>query len=115
MADFVGKADFIPAYAEGDYIISDIGRFLNNKNYCLNASKVDLMIRPDDVTIEANPEGTATIADMRFLGSDVLYKLFLGNGLFIHSIGLSAYPVPKGTRVKVSINMPHTVFFPVSG
>ncbi len=115
VADFVGKADFIPAYAEGDYIISDIGRFLNNKNYCLNASKVDLMIRPDDVTIEANPEGTATIADMRFLGSDVLYKLFLGNGLFIHSIGLSAYPVPKGTRVKVSINMPHTVFFPVSG
>lgn len=114
VADFVGKADFVPAYAQGDFIVSEIGRFSNNKNNCLNAGKVDLMIRPDDVVIEADSEGTAIIADMRFLGSNVLYKLDLGNDLFIHSIGLSAYPVPKGTRVKVSINMPHTVFFPVS-
>lgn len=113
VADFVGKADFIPAYADGDYIVSGIGKFLNNKNYCLNASKVDLMIRPDDVYIEADTDGQAIIEDMRFLGSDVLYKLKLNDNVFIHSIGLSAHPVPKGTRVKVSINMPHTVFFPV--
>lgn len=113
VADFVGKADFIPAFAEGDYIVSGIGRFLNNKSYCLNASKVDLMIRPDDVLIEADPHGEAVIEDMRFLGSDVLYRLRLNDNIFIHSIGLSAFPIPAGTKVKVSINMPHTVFFPV--
>ena len=114
VADFVGKADFVPAYAEENYIVSSIGKFLNNKNYCLNASNVELMIRPDDVTIEADVNGDAFIEDMLFLGSDVLYKLKLSNDVIIHSIGLSAYPIPKGTRVKVSINMPHTVFFPVS-
>jgi len=113
VADFVGKADFVQAHAEGDFIVSNVGRFINNKDYCLNAAKVELMIRPDDVSIEADGQGEAIIADMRFLGSDCLYKLDLGNGTFIHSVGLSAFPLPKGERVKVSINMPHTVFFPV--
>jgi iron(III) transport system ATP-binding protein len=112
VADFVGKADFIPAFTDGDYVVSSIGKFPNNKDYCLNASKVDLMIRPDDVTIEADPNGEALIYDMRFLGSDVLYKLRLSDNVFIHSIGLSAFPIPTGTKVKVSINMPHTVCFP---
>ncbi len=113
VADFVGKADFLPAYAEEDYIVSKIGRFLHSKNYCLNNIKVELMVRPDDVTIEADPDGAALIEDMLFLGSNVLYKLKLADDIFIHSIGLSAYPLLKKTRVKVSINMPHTVFFPV--
>jgi len=114
VADFVGKADFVQAFAEGEYIVSSVGKFLNDKNFCLNASKVELMIRPDDVIIESDANGDAFIEDMIFLGSDVLYKLKLNNNVIIHSIGISAYPVPKGTRVKVSINMPHTVFFPIS-
>jgi len=114
VADFVGKADFVTAQADGNYIISDIGKFENNKNYCLNAQKVDLMIRPDDVAIEEDPSGQAIISETSFLGSDVLYTLDMGNNIFIHAIGLSAFPHPKGTRVKVSIHMPHTVFFPVN-
>ena len=114
VADFVGKADFVAAITEGDSVVSKVGRFQNNKNYCLNVSNVELMIRPDDVTIEADSNGEAIIEDMLFLGSDVLYKLRLADNITIHSIGLSAFPLAKGTRVNVSIHMPHTVFFPVS-
>jgi len=112
VADFVGKADFIPSIIEGDFIVSKIGRFYRNEENYLNSPMVDLMIRPDDVTITPDPNGNAVIADVRFLGADVLYKLELADKTFIHSIGLSANFLPSGVKVKATIDMPHAVCFP---
>lgn len=110
VADFVGKADFIPAFKEGNYIVSEVGKFLTH-NDSLNGSKVDLMIRPEDVAIEVDTEGNALVVDTLFLGSNVLYKLRLSNNIVVHSMGNSVCPLSIGTRVKVAINMSNTVYF----
>ncbi len=73
---------------------------------------VDLMIRPDDVTLTPDPNGNAVITDVRFLGSDVLYELELPDKTYLHSLGLSVNFIPKGIKVKFEIDLPHTVFFP---
>ena len=112
VADFVGKADFIPSTVQGDLIVSKIGRFYKNGATYPHSQTVDLMIRPDDVTIMPDPDGNAVIADVRFLGADVLYKLELPDKTYLHSLGLSANFIPSGVKVKISVDMPHTVFFP---
>lgn len=111
VADFVGKADFVPATLEGDKIISSLGEFKNDKNFCLTSSKVELMIRPDDITLVPHENGEAVIAEVKFLGADVLYTIEMSDKTLIHSIGLSSNILSKGLRVNMSVNLPHAVFF----
>ncbi len=112
VANFVGKADFIPSTVQGNLLISKIGRFYTDGETYPDSSMVDLMIRPDDVTLTPDPNGNAVITDVRFLGSDVLYELELPDKTYLHSLGLSVNFIPKGIKVKFEIDLPHTVFFP---
>ena len=113
IADFVGKADFIPSTTHGDLIVSKLGKFHYDGPAYPDSTAVELMIRPDDVTITPDPQGEAVIAEVRFLGADALYALELPDKTYLHSFGLSAKMMPKGLRVKININLAHTVVFPV--
>ncbi len=114
VADFVGRADYLPARVEGGTVISALGNFtLSGPAQCADNS-VDLLIRPDDVAIAADTFGTAIISDVRFLGAHALYTLHLDDGSVLHSQGLSAHLLPVCTRVVVTVNMRHTVVFPRS-
>jgi iron(III) transport system ATP-binding protein len=112
IADFVGRADFVPATVQGDLVVSSIGSFRRNGSAYPAAHQVDLMVRPDDVLIAPDPQGEAVIADVRFLGAHALYQLELPDQTHLHSLGLSAHLLPKGLRVKMTVSLPHTVCFP---
>lgn len=114
IADFVGKADFIPSTVQGDFIVSKLGKFSHNGPAYPDSTAVELMIRPDDVTITPDPQGEALIAEVRFLGADALYSLELPDKTYLHSFGSSARLMPKGLRVKINVNLAHTVFFPIN-
>ncbi|MBS3948157.1 MAG: ABC transporter ATP-binding protein [Dethiobacter sp.] len=115
IADFVGKADFIPSTVQGGFIVSKLGRFPYDGPSYPDSAAVELMIRPDDVSIVPDPQGEAVIAEVLFLGADALYCLELPDKTCLHSFGLSAKLMPKGLRVKINVNLAHTIVFPASG
>jgi len=113
IADFVGKADFIPSIVQGECLVSKLGRFPYPGSSYPDSTTVELMIRPDDVIIAPDPNGEALITKLLFLGADALYTLELPDKTCLHALGPSAKLLPEGSRVKVTINLAHVIAFPI--
>ncbi|WP_448587307.1 ABC transporter ATP-binding protein [Thermocrinis sp.] len=111
VADFVGMADFFRGRVEGNLIRSDIGVFPLNGRKDFKTGEVLIMIRPDDVDFEPDPEGKVSIVEAEFLGADIIYKLRLPSGEFIHSVKTSRELYPVGTKVRIKIEPSHVVVF----
>lgn len=111
VADFVGRADYLPARVEGNLVVSRLGRFAISMPHPSSLTEGELLIRPDDVFITPDTRGEATITAVRFLGAHALYTLRLDDGSILHSQGLSAHLLAPCTRVAVTVNMRHTVVF----
>jgi iron(III) transport system ATP-binding protein len=112
VADFVGKADFVPGVVEGQGVAAAIGTFPLTGPGWEPGQSVELMVRPDDVDFMVDPDGSASISGVRFLGASVLYELTLPGGLKIHSLKSSTRTVPRGTRVHMNIDAAHVIVFP---
>lgn len=110
VANFVGQADFIDGVVEEKGIATEIGVFPNNKGYSKN-TKVQLMIRPDDISFVKDKNGEAVVESQQFKGSENLYTLKLPSGKRVHSSRPSTLVVEKGTRVNVKANPTHIVAF----
>lgn len=111
VADFVGRADYLPAQVEGNLVVSCLGSFSLSVPNTNRLTEGELLIRPDDVSITPDTAGEATITEVRFLGAHALYTLRLDDGSILHSQGLSANLLAPYTRVAVGVNMRHTVVF----
>jgi len=110
VADFVGQADFIDGIAEKEGIITEIGTFPNN-TALPKGTKVQLMIRPDDISFDSTEKGNALVENHQFRGSENLYTLRLDSGKRVHSSQPSTTIVKQGTRVRVKATPTHIVAF----
>jgi iron(III) transport system ATP-binding protein len=115
VADFVGKADFVPGVLENGYVASGVGTFPFSGPVGGARQSVELMIRPDDVDFVVDPNGPAIISGVRFMGASVLYELTLPDGLKIHALKSSTQILPPGTRVCMNIVAAHVIVFPRDG
>jgi iron(III) transport system ATP-binding protein len=110
VADFVGAADFIPGTVQRDGVHTILGVFPNPNGLPVGTA-VDVMIRPDDVTVVPDPEGPAIVTDRLFLGADKVFTLRFASGLQIRSNQHSTPAIPVGTRVSVNASPGHVVAF----
>ncbi len=110
VADFVGKADFIPGVVQGGKLITEIG-CLENKTLFHEDAEVMLMIRPDDIDLRPNPEGHARILDRQFRGSENHYRVQLPSGQIIHSSQHSVAYYPNELHVDLQLQITHIVAF----
>jgi iron(III) transport system ATP-binding protein len=111
VADFVGAADFIPGTVLGEGIQTVLGLF-PNPNGLPSGAAVDVMIRPDHVTIVPDPDGPGTVTERLFLGADKVYTLRLPSEVQIRSNQHSTPNLTIGTRVAVKVSPGHIVAFP---
>ncbi len=111
VAAFVGAADFLPGAVTDEGIVTELGTFANAESLAPGA-RVDVMIRPDDVSFEPDAEGPGTITRRYFRGSETVYCIRLPSGYRVHCSQPSASILPAGTRVRVSSRMLHVVAFP---
>ena len=115
VAAFVGAADFLPGVVTGQGIVTEVGTFANVELLAAGA-RVDVMIRPDDITFVPETNGAGTITRRYFRGSETVYCIRLPSGHRVHSSQPSASVLPTGMRVRVSSHVLHVVAFPaVSG
>lgn len=115
VAGFVGKADFVGGKIQNGTLISDAGVFRCPEYASLDNRDVDIMIRPDDVDFALDKGGDAFISDVQFLGSEVIYRLELHNGMALHSIKPSTIVHAAGNRVKIYVDPTHIIVFPKEG
>jgi iron(III) transport system ATP-binding protein len=111
VADFVGQADFIPGLVEHRTVRTELGMFPNERGYP-TATKVVVMIRPDDIHVAPSDQAKATILARQFRGSENLYTIALPSGRVVHSSASSTSVYLVGTPVELSVMATHTVLFP---
>lgn len=120
VAEFVGRSDFLPACWCDRGVETEIGVFsiegLNegihsddgasaNVHGCPTgeAEAWEVMLRPDIVDVEPDPEGEAVVVARRFNGMQKLFCLELPSGRRLHSLQPSTRELPEGSRVNVQV------------
>ena len=108
VAEFVGAADFLPGVVTGHGIVTEVGTFANVEQLA-PGGRVDVMIRPDDITFVPQADGTGTITRRYFRGSETVYCIRLPSGDRVHSSQPSASVLPTGMRVRAEAHVLHVV------
>ncbi|GBD15573.1 Fe(3+) ions import ATP-binding protein FbpC 2 [bacterium HR26] len=103
VAQFVGQATFVPARLNGVLAESDLGRFAFEPR-ASSPELVELLVRPRDVSLEADPQGIATVLSRQFQGSETVYLVQLPCGVQLQTSQPSYVDIPPGTRVRVRCN-----------
>jgi iron(III) transport system ATP-binding protein len=102
VATFLGSADFLPARpAEGGMVVSEVGTF--GPLAMTAEGDLSVMVRPHEVTFDADVAGPATVTGQEYQGATVLYELTLDSGA---SLSCRRAPGPRfetGTRVRVRL------------
>lgn len=111
VADFVGEADFLPGEVR-EGIVTEVGTFHDGSGLP-KGTRIEVMIRPDDVDFEPSQDGNGLIAGRKFRGSENRYALALPSGILLRSSQSSDRVLPPGTRVKVTVRPTHLVVFPL--
>jgi iron(III) transport system ATP-binding protein len=119
VARFMGQADFLPVARRGGLMVSEIGTFPDGGDNggatgpagtgdtaepageC--PGEAEIMVRPEDVTFEARPDGEAEVVFAEFQGSSWLYGLRLASGTIVHSRRSHTVEVPVGARACVAL------------
>ncbi len=110
VAELTGKADFLPAEIRNGRIYTSLGEFPTNDRPEGHSARGELMIRPDDVSVAPDANGTGVICGAEFLGGSILYALELPDGERLHALMPSVRPISAGTRVTLHFDPAHLVF-----
>jgi len=94
-------------------IVTEVGVF-GNLEQLEPGEKVEVMIRPDDITFVPHRDGPGVIAHREFRGSEALYCIELPSRRRLHSSQPSSSRIPPGTRVRAEAHVLHVVTFPAA-
>jgi iron(III) transport system ATP-binding protein len=107
-AEFAGPGNFLPGRVAGGLVETLVGVFPIANGVV--GEKVDALIRPELLGLEADPLGDAEVVGREFRGHDVLYRIRAEDGTTLVSQRPSTELVALGTRVRVR---PHQARVPV--
>jgi iron(III) transport system ATP-binding protein len=113
VAEFLGAAAFLPGVVTADGIQTELG-LVSRAGQTAPGVAVDVLVRPDDVTVTPASNGSGVLVDRVFRGSEVRYTVELRSGLRLPCSQPSATTTAVGTRVSVGIELHHVVAFPRS-
>ncbi len=106
IAEFLGRAEFIPARVTEAGLETEIGAIPQRVNLPAG-SEVLVGFRADDVTFEPDPEGGSLILGRIFRGASNLYRLRLPSGRIIHCDRPHYLNLRPGTPVRVRFDPHH--------
>ena len=114
IADFIGQGVFLPGTLRTtDSVDTEIGIIRGNRAYGWPiGSKVDVLLRPDDILPDPESELHATVSARAFKGAEILYSLTLETGATVLSLFPSHLDHEEGTRVGIRVAADHLVAFP---
>ncbi len=111
VAEFIGQANTIPGIVHNGQIETEIGTFPNESTFP-TASRVLVMIRPNDIQFTPSESGPGRIESRQFQGSQTLYSIRLTSGQLIHCcmLPIPVYNIEQSVIVHVTTSQ--TILFP---
>lgn len=113
VANFIGQGVFLPGkLVSPDSIATEVGTIRGNRAYeWPTGSKVDLLLRPDDIIPDASSSLTGKVINKAFKGAEIMYTLQLATGSRILSMFPSHHNHEIGEEVAIRIEADHMVAF----
>jgi len=106
VAEFFGYTAFISGHVTSAGLETELG-FLPQRLSLSSGSEVNILVRPDDLTVYPDENGTAYIARVGFQGMHCMYQVALPSGRTIYSLMPHTYVYAPGTRVRVELRPGH--------
>jgi iron(III) transport system ATP-binding protein len=109
VASFVGEANFLPAQALGDLADCALGTVpLAAPAF----GRVDLLVRPEMLSIRPEPRGCGRIEQITFFGHDQLVSVRMCDGALLHARTFPRLDLAAGAQVEVRVDGPLVSFAP---
>lgn len=115
VADFIGQGEFISGtLSEPACFETEFGPLRANRCSCEGkfGSRVDILLRPDDVVPDESGDVEATVVERAFKGAQILYTLQTDRGTRLLSLFPSHHNHGLGEQVRVRIEAEHLICFP---
>ena len=112
VAGFVGEGRLLPGIVGSDGRIGTALGDLPSPNATLRAgTRVEVLIRPDDLRPAITGGLRATVVDVAFRGADTLYRLKLDDGAELDALFTSHHVLQPGSTIGVATDIEHVVAF----
>ncbi len=112
VAEFFGYTAFISGHVTSAGLETELG-FLAQYLSLAPGSEVNILVRPDDLAVYPDEDGTAYIARAGFQGMHCMYQIALPSGHTVYSLMPHTSVYAPGTRVRVELRPGHDlVCFP---
>lgn len=114
VADFIGQGSFLKGtLIAPDTMETEVGLLKGNRAFAWpKGTKVNILLRPDDVLPDENGQLVAEVTQKAFKGAEILYTLKLDTGGTVLSLFPSHHYHEVGDRVGIRIAADHLVAFP---
>ncbi len=113
VAKFVGQGIFLRGHQGGpETVATELGELRGNRAYPYPANtRVDVLLRPDDIVIDPHSGYQARVSSRAFMGANILYSLTLASGNQILSLAPSHIDYTIDDYVGVKVEADHLVVF----
>lgn len=113
VADFVGRGCFLSGVSiDENTVETELGLIRGQQQNLGNAgSKVDLLLRPDDLIADESSAIRGRISNKLFIGSSTLYCLTLPSGTQLEALLPSHQDHDIGDELAVTVDAPHLIAF----
>ncbi|MBT7308249.1 MAG: ABC transporter ATP-binding protein [Gammaproteobacteria bacterium] len=113
VAEFVGQGALLRGTVHGDgRLQTELGEIHGEERQALtDGCKVEMLVRPDDVTFDQEGRHEATIIRRNFLGAESLYTLQLTSGEEILGLIPSHLQEEVGKSVRFNLDMDNMIVF----
>jgi iron(III) transport system ATP-binding protein len=121
VADFIGQGVFVDGTVVeanrlrveiGDVVRGDAIRFAHDETPVLPGSRVDVLLRPDDVVHDDASPVRARVLHKAFRGAEILYTLELASGARVLSMVPSHHNHRIDEAIGVRLDLDHAITFP---
>lgn len=113
VADFIGQGRLIEGVLTShESVETSLGMLAGNRSYEWPAgTRVDVLLRPDDVLLDVEEGVDCLITDRHFKGAQIMYTLRTPGGDELLSLVPSHLDINTGQKVKVGVDAEHLVVF----
>lgn len=110
VASFLGLTDFLPGEITPAGIRTELGT-LPCEDELEPGTRVEVVVRPDDVAIHPDEKSSARIEERLYQGMTNVYRVRLPSGQTIHSLQPHFVRYERGAAVRVAIDAGHTLAY----
>ena len=110
VAEFMGAAFFVAGVAQPHGLETELG-FWPQPVTLAAGTQLEAAARPDDLTLCADPQGTAYITNTTYRGGSYLYDVRLPSGTLVRCEETHTRYYAPGTAVRVALNPGHALAY----